>query len=138
MRNALARVAADGVKLDDPNLDQKLLAKNYYRSTEARARFDRAADRLFFPSLWDRLAESQTGSDAGYYRFIRNLHQAAQIELELAMPGIPCATLYRPRAEARARRAYFARLRKAEFQFLFDAQLLPDLPLVDEPEAADV
>lgn len=138
LRNALARVAADGVKLDDPNLDQKLLAKNYHRSTEARARFDRAADRLFFPSLWDRLAESQTGSDAGYYRFIRNLHQAAQIELELAMPGIPCATLYRPRAEARARRAYFARLRKAEFQFLFDAQLLPDLPLVDEPEAADV
>ena len=131
LRNALALVAARGV-FEDMGKAQ------YARTTEARAQFDRAADRLFFPSLWDRLAESQTGSDAGYYRFIRNLHQAAQIELEVALPGIPCATLYRPRAEARAKRAYFARLRKAEFQFLFDAQTSPDLPLVVEPEAADV
>lgn len=138
LRNALARLAADGAMLQDLNLDRKLLAKNYPRTTDARARFDRAADRLFFPSLWDRLAESNTGSDAGYYRFIKALHKAAQFELEADMPGIPCATLYRPRAEARARRAYVARLRKAEFQFLFDTKATPEPPLVAEPEVADV
>ena len=131
LRNALALVAARGL-LEDIGKAQ------YTRSADARARFDRAADRLFFPSLWDRLTESRAGSDAGYYRFIKELHKAAQAELKAAMPGIPCATLYRPRAEARAKRAYYARLRKAEFQFLFDLPATPVLPLVDEPEAADV
>lgn len=131
IRNALALVAARGV-IEDIGKAQ------YARTTDARARFDRAADKLFFPSLWDRLTESKTGSDAGYYRFINALHQVAQTELAAAMPGIPCATLFRPRAEARARRAYFARLRKAEFQFLFDAKADLDLPLIDVPEVADV
>ena len=131
LRNALALVAARGVFED-------IGKAQYVRTTGARTRFDHAADHLFFPSLWDRLAESKTGSDAGYYRFIKGLHKAAQAELEAAMPGIPCATLYRPRADARARRAYFARLRRAEFLFLFDAPVTADLPLIDEPEAADV
>ena len=59
-------------------------------------------------------------ADVAYHRFIRALHSAALAELDAALPGIPCASLYRPRAEARARRTYEARLRRAEYQFLFE------------------
>lgn len=121
LRDSIARAAADGDLVIDPKLDRKLLAKTYYHATDARARFDRAADALFFPSLWDRLAAAGPDqADVAYHRFIRALHSAALAELDAALPGIPCASLYRPRAEARARRAYEARLRRAEYQFLFE------------------
>lgn len=114
LRNALAMVAARG--------EYEAIGKaQYARSNDARARFDRAADALFFPSLWDRLAAAGTDqADVAYHRFILTLNSAALAELDAALPGIPCASLYRPRAEARARRAYEARLRRAEYQFLFE------------------
>ena len=58
------------------------------------------------------------------------LLQAAKLELTAAFPAIPCAAIYRPRAEARARRSFTARLRKAGY--------LPAPALADEKEPADV
>lgn len=131
LRNALALVAARG---DYEALIGKKAFKYYARTTEARARFDRAADALFFPALWDRLATStadgKTGEQAAHERFVNSLRQAAKLELTAAMPAIPCAAIYRPRAEARARRSFTARLRKAGY--------LPAPVSAFEKEPADV
>ncbi len=112
LRNALALVAARG--------EYEGIGKaQYARTTDARARFDRAADALFFPALWDRLAaskaEGKSGEQAAQERFIKSLHHAAKLELAAALPAIPCAAIYRPRAEARARRSFAARVRKAGY-----------------------
>jgi CRISPR system Cascade subunit CasA len=112
LRNALALVAARG--------EYEGIGKaQYARTTDARARFDRAADALFFPALWDRLAaystEGKTGEQAAQERFVNNLLKAAKLELTAALPAIPCTAIYRPRAEARARRSFAARVRKAGY-----------------------
>ncbi len=119
LRNALALVAARG--------EYEAISKaQYARTTDARARFDRAADALFFPALWDRLAaytaDGKTGEQAAHERFVNNLHQAAKLELTAAMPAIPCAAIYRPCAEARARRSFTARLRKAGYLPAFEKE----------------
>jgi len=120
LRNALALVAARG--------DREGIGKpQYARSGDARARFDRAADRLFFPALWDRLAattgEGPSGQQTARHRFVKDLFAAATAELKAALPAIPCATLYRPRAEARAMRAFRWRIERgvkgAPFLFLY-------------------
>jgi len=127
LRNALALVAARG--------EFEAIGKaQYARTTDARARFDRAADALFFPALWDRLATStangKTGEQAAHERFVISLLRAAKRELTVALPAIPCAAIFRPRAEARARRSFGARLRKAGY--------LPASVSADEKEPADV
>ncbi|MDG1117623.1 MAG: hypothetical protein P8N72_10905 [Flavimaricola sp.] len=126
LRNALALVAARG--------DRDAVGKaQYARTTDARARFDHAADALFFPALWDRLAAytngGKIGEQAAHERFVNNLNQAAKLELDNALPAIPCAVIYRPRAEARARRSFAARLRRAGY--------LPARASIDK-EPADV
>lgn len=127
LRNALALVAARG-EYDGIGKAQ------YARTTDARARFDRAADALFFPALWDRLAaftaDGKTGEEAAHERFLASLLAAAKLELAAAMPAIPCAAVHRPRAEARAKRAFAARLRKDGF--------MPAPVVADEKEHADV
>ena len=111
LRNAIALLAARG--------DRKCVGKDHYAlSRPARKRFDRAADRLFFPNLWQRLevdsADDQAVRETAGRDFRRALFEAAQDELAVAMPGIPCATIQRPRAEARARRAFLARVWKLD------------------------
>jgi len=127
LRNALALVAARG--------EQEAVKKAHYaRSTAARARFDRAADALFFPALWDRLAattaDGPAGQEAAHHRFVGDLFTAAKAELHASLPSIPCAFIHRPRAEARGKRAFHGRIRRGDkngpFLFLY------------EKEAADV
>jgi len=127
LRNALAMVAARG--------EYEGIGKaQYTRTADARARFDRAADALFFPALWDRIsarkAEGKTGEQGAHERFVHGLLQAAKLELAAALPTIPCATIFRPRAEARAQRSFTSRLRKAGY--------LPAPVSADEKEPADV
>lgn len=123
LRNALALVAARG--------EQDALKKAHYaRSTDARARFDHAADTLFFPALWDRLAattaDGPAGQQAARHRFVRQLFAAAISELHASLPSIPCASIHRPRAEARAMRAFHGRIRRgvsgAPFLFLYEKE----------------
>ena len=92
----------------------------YAASKSARERFDRAADRLFFPNLWLRLeAEDSSDPDAPETtgrKFRRALFDAANAELEAAMSGVPCTTIQRPKAETRARRAFLSRVWKLDPQ----------------------
>lgn len=118
LRNAIALLAARG--------DRSAVKKDHYtRSQEARYRFDRAVDAIFFPALWDRLVAEEThDAEAGeeeQREFIRMLYARARRELEAALPATPCPAIHRPRAEVRARRAFHARLRReSDLVFLFE------------------
>ena len=126
LRNAVALLAARG--------DQGSMRKAQYGfSRPTSKRFDRTADRLFFPHLWKRLAadnsdDPKAADDAGH-EFRRVLFHAAKAELTAALPGIPCAAIQRPKAEARAWRAFHARVRK------LDAQLYPSVRIQEDADA---
>ena len=105
LRRALALVAARGersgrqkTQFADPALKQ----------------FNRAADRLFFPHLWRR-AEAASDDREKFkakIRFLAELREAAKDALESALPAVPCPAVLRPRAEARARRAFHGMVRE--------------------------
>ena len=122
LRDAIALVAAGGKR-------DGIKKSHFQRSIPARRRFDRAADRLFFPHLWNRVAVNETrDADAegtAKIRFLKALRDAAAAELRFALPAIPCPAIHRPRAESRARRAFYARLRRGH-------------PLLFSEEDADV
>ncbi len=113
LRNAIALLAGRG--------DWEQVRKDQYaRSRSARERFDRVADRLFFPYLWQRIQAVASGDVEAEERtrraFQRTLFDAANAALEAAMSSVPCATLQRPKAEARARRAFLSRVWKLDPQ----------------------
>lgn len=103
---ALALVAADG--------DHDAVKSPHYNLAKpAQQRFDRAADAIFYPNLWHRLAlkddAAASGEDEAEARdaFLRALLTTAERELKAALPAMPCAATRRPRAEVRARRAFW-------------------------------
>ena len=108
LKNALVLLAARG--------ERELVKKDYYAlAAPARARFDRIADRLFFPSLWRRLSTGSISDDAvadAKRTFLADLLKAARAELDAAIPAIPCTAIYRPRAEARSRREFHFSVQK--------------------------
>ena len=99
LRNGLVIVAAGGVR-------EKVKSEHYSRSLHARKALKRQADMMFFPELWTRMAAT---SDAGLTpirrTFLERLARIAREEFARALPAIPCASLMRPRAEARGRQA---------------------------------
>ena len=106
LRDALVLMAAGG----DRDAVEK---KHYARTTSARKRFDRTADRIFFASLWQRLEVASQSDDAVFETkraFLAALMKEAKAELDAALPTIPCAVIHRPRAEARARRKFMGTL----------------------------
>ena len=109
LRNGLALLAAGGER-------ERVDKAQYALSHPARNRFDRVADDLFFPHLWRRLSACDSGSpeaeDQAAQEFRLQLFDAARVEIEAAMPGIPCASITRPKAEVRCRRAFYARIHK--------------------------
>lgn len=119
LRNGLALVAAGGSR-------EKLGKDHYARARDARDDFDRAADSLFFEALWARAAAQGEERQAAMRAFVTDLFHAARDRFEQALPAIPCATILRPRAEARGRRAFEATVRRGlghgggtSFDFLF-------------------
>ena len=66
---------------------------HYARAALARARFDRAADRLFFPSLWRRVAVVSKDDDAVFeakYAFLSDLKESGAGRVERrAAPKFP-------------------------------------------------
>ena len=124
LRNALALLAARG------DLSRKIDKKQYAFSKPARIRFDRTADTLFFPHLWRRLlAEGSEAVEEAAQDFRRALFDAAEAECAASLPGIPCAEIQRPRAEARAWRAFYARVRK------LDSRLYRPVKMRGNPDA---
>lgn len=108
--------------------DEEKLAKAM-KSQGARAKLDkyiqparealrREADERFFPELWARM-EARVDDDFRPLRlaFLEKLAQSARAEFDAALPGIPCASLMRPRAEVRGRQALERGLGKAMRDF---------------------
>ena len=111
--SGLAIVSAGGKK-DRSNNNLLLSKQNYVAAESAQAAFQRQVDGLFFPALWKQLAaagDAQQKKAEARYVFIRQLAEAARSEFEAALPGISCASIHRPRAEARARQYLEGRLR---------------------------
>lgn len=96
LRNALALISAEGAR-------DKIGKPNYARASAAREAFQRQADALFFPALWEKLeAGAAEGRAQAQLRLMRALSAAVRAEFRRAAAGIPCAAIMRPRAEARA------------------------------------
>lgn len=112
---ALALAAAGG--------DQgKMKKEHYVHARDARNRFHRAVDGIFFGHLWARFETQEKGGAAmksEELRFARALFTRADSVFEAALPAIPCASIFRPRAEARARRTFTAAARR-NFPELFE------------------
>ncbi|MCW2315698.1 CRISPR system Cascade subunit CasA [Rhodoblastus acidophilus] len=107
--HALAMVAAGGVR-------DNIKKEHYGHATGARVAFDRAVDAIFFDHLWARDAAQQQGAEAlkaEQTKFRSTLLKHAKAAFDAALPAIPCASLFRPRAEARARGAFAGRLHHA-------------------------
>ena len=123
LRFALALVAAHG----DHNLlkGKGRKSRQYFKRTDpACDRFERLADRQFFPSLWQRVATEQQDTipeASPRLRFLQYLLTKAENELEFSIPSIPCPATLRPRSEARARRA-FKRQVRIRFPELFEME----------------
>ncbi len=109
LRLALTLVAASG--------DADRRRKEHYALTEgARTTLDHAADAIFFERLWARFDAQEAGREAlqaEEFRFASELHQKAEEIFEAALPSMPCARLFRPRAEARARKAFRSSIQRA-------------------------
>ena len=118
LRDAIALVSAGG----NPEELKKNKKKHSRRAIPSQKQFQYAADRWFFPHLWNRVAANEMrdseAEGTAKIKFLQALRDAAAYELKSALPAIPCPTIQRPRAEARARRAFYARLRR-EHPILF-------------------
>ena len=109
LAGALALAAAGG--------DRAKIKKETYRyASVARTAFDRAADTSFFEHLWARFASQELGEEAleaERRQFASFLRGEAERVFEAALSTMPCATAFRLRADARARRAFSGALRNA-------------------------
>ena len=132
--DALALLAAGG--------DWEKRGKEHYaHARPARERLDRMADGLFFDHLWKRF-EAEDGDDqdavlAERTAFAQNLYKMANDVFEAALPITPCRpSLFRLRAEVRARRAFRNTVRKSFPDLSHPLARIPTmLPLEDTIKA---
>jgi CRISPR system Cascade subunit CasA len=113
LRDALT-LAATGGKQDPQKKENR--AADYAHSDLARSIFDRAVDEIFFDYLWKRYEAQEEGMEAlksEAQRFADELNKRATAVFEASISGIPCPSLYRPRAEARARSKFRSMVRYA-------------------------
>jgi CRISPR system Cascade subunit CasA len=102
--------------------------KLYAFTTEARAQLDWEADQIFFDHLWARFETQDRGAERTC--FAKVLHQKAEAIFEAALPSIPCSSIFRPRAEARARSAFRSAIWK-HFPELFATEQLEETAHAD-------
>jgi len=123
------KALAYGLALAAAGGDREKVKKEHYgHASEARARLDRAADEIFFEHLWVRFDAQEAGSDAFHAEklvFVRELHKRARVVFDAALPTMPCAGIFRPRAEARATSAFEGKVR-ASFPSLFQKSVAED------------
>jgi len=88
--------------------------ESYAYAQSARDHLDRCADAMFFASLWRRYeAADDAARDSVRSDFIRDLWARTREIFEDALPAMPCASLFRPRAEAAASSALTASVMKS-------------------------
>lgn len=108
MSDALELVGTEGDKEKRKKLKEKPKGRDKLKRYTAAAReaLRRHADQVFFPQLWERMAARSDADFTPIRRaFLERLARIAREEFARALPAIPCASLLRPRAEARGRRA---------------------------------
>jgi len=129
LRNGLVLVAANGKDGDSiSKLSKSERDRLYTLTKEARTRFDRVADSIFFEHLWRRFEAQELSNEAmkaEEHSFAQVLFSQAQSIFTAALPSIPCVRLYRPRAEARARMRFFQNVRR-EFPDLFPKPVIEE------------
>lgn len=114
---AVALGVAHGSDEKLENASPRERGRLYRFADPATARLDGAADRLFFPSLWERVAAAsrdKNDRDDAKVVFLRKLKDAAEAALDEALAATPRRAVYKERAEVRARRAFAARLRSTD------------------------
>ena len=115
LRNALALIAAGG--------DREKVKKDHYAyARDAQNHLDQTADTIFFDHLWKRFEAQEKGKEAlqtEEKRFAEALFGKAREIFKAARPAVPCASIFRPRAEARAERIFFGEI-KHNFPELFE------------------
>jgi CRISPR system Cascade subunit CasA len=116
LSSALALVLANGDHEKARGKNGNIKPALHDRLIEPRAHLDRFADEIFFPHLWRRFEAGEAG-DAGREReewqtFVRRLWKRTDDIFWQFLPAMPCAALYRYRAEARAESALRAMVRK--------------------------
>lgn len=118
LRMALALAAAGG--------NSKSMRKEHYAyCTTASSSFDRAADTIFFDHLWKRYDAQEQGEEALKFeakRFAGALKDSATAIFESSLSSIPCPSLWRPRAEARAKSKFRSMIRNV-FPELFPSRI---------------
>jgi len=112
LKVGLAIISAGGKK-DEATNNFQLKKQDDAVAESAQINFQRKVDGIFFSALWKQLEVSdraQQEKAEARYDFINQLVKAAKYEFYVAMPGISCSSIHRPRAEARARRYFTGRL----------------------------
>lgn len=115
---ALVLAAASGEK-------ERISRDSYALTTAARTALDRFADTIFFEHLWRRFeveALDEAARKAEALAFARQLWDRTQSIFEQFLPNMPCHSLYRLRAEVRARRALRSRDLRENYPELFTDQ----------------
>lgn len=129
LRDALLLAVAGGVQ-------EKIKKDSYAHTRPYRDRLDAVADREFFPALWDRFEADQQGTplkvETARRNFLLPLIDSARTLLEEGLADIPCPSIRRPRAEARARRRFETLLRGEKTGFPALCADEPDDVLPDE------
>ena len=117
LRYAVALGAAHGAreKLEGPDSTRKERQRLYGFADPATERLDSDADRLFFPSLWKRVAAANRDDGErqdAKVSFLRKLKDAGDAALDEALAALPRRAVYRERALVRGRRAFVNKLRR--------------------------
>lgn len=105
--DAIEKALRDGLSLIAAEGDYEKRGKPHYaRAQPARDAYRHAADLLFFDELWRR-ATASVDLDSTRMRpeLLTELATIARREFDIARSAIPCASLFRPRAEVRGRNA---------------------------------
>ena len=111
VRNALVLLASKG---DWGNKKKD----TYNHAKPASKAFERDVDDFFFQHLWVRVEANDKGKDERSKAdrdFLLQVGCAAKKAFEDALPSIPCPSLWRPKAEAKARRQFYGAMYNKEF-----------------------
>lgn len=127
----------DDLSEEEKSKERKDARDKKQKSQPYRDRLDAVADRDFFDALWKRFEAEQKGNadDAEVARraFLLPLIATARDLLEEGLADIPCPSIRRPRAEARARRWFKFQLRgdKTGFPGLLDDTKPDEQEMID-------
>ncbi len=115
LRGAIAIVASGGRPLNETSKD------DYARAEPFTRRLEQHADTAFFPALWARFeakeADKEDAANKAEHAFVATLSREARTLFNEAADTVPCASIQRYRARARAERSFDGRLFH-EFPFL--------------------